>query len=185
MDRAHSHIFLSQVRSELKPTPVFMFWIPWISTHFMESWLLVFLKLCPGQGIGEMLTWKWHEMKGHRISKIRMEPISILISISLISNVLFLDFLKITQHKYPSLSLSHVRLKVHILTFKILPLIPLQTRTHAHSLANSLNGDVRFFPSSWGLYLGRELQRGNYLWSLVFSVNTNLTDLPLKCSNRV
>lgn len=53
-----------------------------------------------------------------------------------------------------------------------------------HTLASSLSGYVRFFPSSRGLCLGWELQRGSYLWSLVFSVNTHLTNVPLKCSDR-
>lgn len=53
-----------------------------------------------------------------------------------------------------------------------------------HTLASSPSGYVRFFPSSRGLCLGWELQRGSYLWSLVYSVNTHLTNVPLKCSDR-
>lgn len=104
-------------------------------------------------GQGEKLTWTWREKKrseGH-INQKSLGTINI-----------------------QSLFLSHEIVIVHILRFKILPHIPLHTcirsHTHAQSVASSLSGHARFFPSSWGLHLGRE--SGNSICEALFSLST-------------
>lgn len=149
---------------------VFTLQIPWISTNV--KWLVVY-KIWPK-------SWPWRsfdllvvlEKKGEHTNHEEI----------VMSNILFLVFPTITDTSLSlshTLSFSHVTLYLsQILIFKILallqPLYTYCTYTHIHteSMASSLSGHVRFFPSTWGLYLGRELQSGNSICEALFSLST-------------